>query len=49
VSRRRILRDAFETGGKPATLARDLGYLKRIKETFGADRRPTEITQAEVA
>jgi hypothetical protein len=38
-----------EAGGKPAKLARDLGYLKQIKDAFGAGRQVSEITQAEVA
>jgi hypothetical protein len=39
----------LKPGGKPAKLARDLGYLKQIKDAFGADRKLTDITQAEVA
>jgi hypothetical protein len=41
----------YETtpGAKPKKLARDLAYLKQIKDAFGADRKLSEITQAEVA
>ncbi len=45
----RYYETALKPGGKPATLARDLGYLKRIKDAFGADRRLSDIPQAEVA
>jgi hypothetical protein len=31
----RYYETTLKPGGKPATLARDLGYLKRIKDTFG--------------
>jgi hypothetical protein len=35
--------------GKPGNLARDLGYIKQIKDAFGSDRKLTDINQAEVA
>jgi integrase len=45
----RYYETTLKPGGKPAKLARDLGYLKQIKDAFGADRKLSEITQAEVA
>jgi hypothetical protein len=39
----------LKPGGKPAKLARNLGYLKQIKDAFGADRTLSGITQAELA
>jgi hypothetical protein len=35
--------------GKPGKLARDLGYIKQIKDAFGGDRKLTDLNQAEVA
>jgi hypothetical protein len=45
----RYYETTLKPGGKRAKLARDLGYLKQIKDAFGADRKLSEITQAEVA
>lgn len=45
----RYYETTLKPGGKPATLVRDLGYLKRIKDAFGADRRLSDISQGEVA
>jgi integrase len=39
----------LKPGVKPSKLARDLGYIKQLKDAFGADRKLTDITQAEVA
>jgi hypothetical protein len=42
----RYYETTLRPGGK---LARDLGYLKQIKDAFVADRKLSEITQAQVA
>jgi hypothetical protein len=45
----RYYETTLKPGGKLAKLARDLSYLKQIKDAFGADRKLSEIAQSEVA
>jgi hypothetical protein len=45
----RYYETTLKPGRKPAKLARDFSYLKQIKDAFGAERKLSEITQAEVA
>jgi hypothetical protein len=45
----RYYETTLKPGAKPTKLVRDLAYRKQIKHAFGANRKLSEITQAEVA